>query len=87
MKGQLVYVEGAPEAEGYLNKENQAAATLRLRVSNIQLLGSKNSNEGQAPQASGNSYSANASPAASTVGAASPAPGNMSSVAADDLPF
>ncbi len=41
-KGQMVYAEGSPEAEGYMNKDNQAAATLRLRVQNIQLLGSKN---------------------------------------------
>lgn len=38
-KGQLVYVEGSPEADAYLNKEGAAAATLRLRVSNVQLLG------------------------------------------------
>src|SRR4029078_9238666 len=41
-KGQMVYAEGSPEAEGYMNKENQAAATLRMRVQNVQLLGSKN---------------------------------------------
>ena len=41
-KGQMVYAEGSPEAEGYLNKDNQAAATLRMRVQNVQLLGSKN---------------------------------------------
>ena len=40
-KGQLVYAEGSPEADGYMNKENQAAATLRMRVQNLQLLGSK----------------------------------------------
>ena len=40
-KGQLVYAEGSPEAEGYMNKENQAAATLRMRVQNVQLLGGK----------------------------------------------
>ena len=40
-KGQLVYAEGSPEADGYMNKENQAAATLRMRVQNVQLLGSK----------------------------------------------
>jgi|SRR5687767_10828244 len=40
-KGQLVYAEGSPEAEGYMNKDNQAAATLRMRVQNVQLLGSK----------------------------------------------
>ena len=38
-KGQMVYAEGSPEADAYLNKENQAAATLRMRVQNIQLLG------------------------------------------------
>ncbi len=41
-KGQMVYAEGSPEADGYMNKDNQAAATLRMRVQNIQLLGSKN---------------------------------------------
>lgn len=41
-RGQMVYAEGAPEADAYTNKENQAAATLRMRVSNIQLLGSSN---------------------------------------------
>jgi single-strand DNA-binding protein len=40
-KGQMVYVEGSPEAEGYMNKDNQPAATLRLRVQNVQLLGSR----------------------------------------------
>ena len=41
-KGQMVYAEGSPEADGYMNKDNQAAATLRMRVQNVQLLGSKN---------------------------------------------
>src|SRR5258706_2330898 len=40
-KGQMVYAEGSPEAEGYMNKDNQVAATLRMRVQNVQLLGSK----------------------------------------------
>ena len=40
-KGTTVYAEGFPEAEGYMNKENQAAATLRMRVMNVQLLGSR----------------------------------------------
>ena len=40
-KGQLVYAEGSPEADGYMNKDNQVAATLRMRVQNVQLLGSK----------------------------------------------
>jgi single-strand DNA-binding protein len=40
-KGQLVYAEGSPEADGYMNKDNQVAATLRMRVQNVQLLGSR----------------------------------------------
>lgn len=38
-KGKTVYAEGSPEADGYLNKEGQPAATLRMRVQNIQLIG------------------------------------------------
>ncbi len=50
-KGQLVYAEGSPEAEGYLNKENQNAASLKMNVYRIQLLGSKNdNNSGNPPQ-------------------------------------
>ena len=40
-KGQQVFVEGTPEVEGYMNKENQPAATLRVRVQSVQLLGSR----------------------------------------------
>lgn len=38
-RGKMVYAEGSPEADSYTNKEGQAAATLRMRVQNIQLLG------------------------------------------------
>ncbi len=38
-KGKTVYAEGSPEADAYTNKEGQVAATLRMRVQNIQLLG------------------------------------------------
>jgi len=48
-KGRTVYAEGSPEADAYSNKEGQPAATLRMRVQNVQLLGS-NSNEQTAPQ-------------------------------------
>jgi len=44
-RGQLIYAEGTPEAEGYLNKENQNAASLKMRVFQVQLLGSKNDNQ------------------------------------------
>ena len=46
-KGKQVYAEGTPEAEAYTNKENQPAATLRMRVRDIQLLGG-NTDGGQA---------------------------------------
>lgn len=41
-KGKTVYVEGAPEAEAYTNKDGQPASTLKLRVFNLQLLGGAN---------------------------------------------
>ncbi len=41
-KGKQVYAEGSPEADGYMNKDNQVAATLRMRVQNLQLLGGGN---------------------------------------------
>ncbi len=79
VKGQLVYVEGAPEAEAYMNKENQPAATLRLRVLNVQLLGGSKVNQGDnqsnSSVSSTNNYSAAPSAAPASVGAA------------DDLPF
>ena len=76
-RGKQVYAEGAPEADGYLNKENQPAATLRMRVQNLQLLGGGDGT----PQSSGASQMASS-------GVTSSAP-RMSEVseAADDLPF
>jgi single-strand DNA-binding protein len=83
-KGQMVYAEGTPEADGYLNKENQPAATLRMRVQSVQLLGgSRSENAGQnstqatSGSSSGSSYSA-PTPTAAPV---------ASAPVADDLPF
>src|SRR6476469_10671742 len=53
-KGRTVYAEGSPEADAYTNKEGQAAATLRMRVQNIQLLGGgdgQGSNQGNVSHA------------------------------------
>ncbi len=50
-KGQMVYAEGSPEADAYMNKENQAAATLRMRVQSLQLLGSSKDNAGEGSNA------------------------------------
>jgi single-strand DNA-binding protein len=78
-KGQMVYAEGSPEADGYMNKDNQAAATLRMRVQNVQLLGGK-SEGGQSGQG--------ASPAMSEASSMSDS-NRMANTSepADDLPF
>ncbi len=84
-KGTTVYAEGTPEADAYMNKDNQAAATLRMRVQTVQLLGSRNNNSDGQPAATpvANHYqSAPAAPAAPAMAAASAA-----SDASDDLPF
>ena len=78
-KGKTIYAEGSPEADAYMNKDNQAAATLRMRVQSVQLLGGTG----------GENPSQNSAPMS---GAASSAPSSAhSSVAseavADDLPF
>lgn len=44
LKGTILYVEGIPEADAYINKQNEAAATLRLKVSNLQFVGGGKSN-------------------------------------------
>jgi single-strand DNA-binding protein len=91
-KGKTVYAEGAPEAEAYMNKDNQAAATLRMRVQNIQLLGGSGG-DAPAQQQSGGSSSYNQgnqsnssySPASNNPVASAAA--SVASDAADDLPF
>lgn len=80
-KGTTVYAEGSPEADAYTNKDGQAAATLRMRVQNIQLLGGNRDGQG--------SNAGNVSHATSAPAAVQPvvrtAPESVS--AADDLPF
>ena len=78
-KGQMVYAEGSPEADGYMNKDNQAAATLRMRVQNVQLLGGgkEGGQNGQSNQpAMSEAYSTNNSNRLADT-----------SEPADDLPF
>ena len=50
VKGKMVFVEGSPEADGYTNKEGQVAATLRMRVQNLQLLGGTGDGQNQQSQ-------------------------------------
>jgi single-strand DNA-binding protein len=79
-KGQMVYAEGSPEADAYLNKENQAAATLRMRVQSLQLLGSSKDGQGSNSGNVSNAGMSAAPVAVSATTAATPAP-------VDDLPF
>ena len=81
-KGTTVYAEGTPEADAYMNKDNQAAATLRMRVQSVQLLGSRNSENSNAGANTGYSNA----PAAPRPQAAPAAPA-VAAEASDDLPF
>jgi single-strand DNA-binding protein len=78
-KGRTVYAEGSPEEDAYTNKEGQAAATLRMRVQNVQLLSGNNADSGSSSQSNAG-YVASSSPQPSR-----PAPVSMP--ADDDLPF
>jgi len=80
VKGTMVYAEGAPEADAYANKEGQPAATLRMRVQSIQLLGGNK--EGQGSN-SGNVTNSGmgVAPVVRTQ------PVNSASPVEDDLPF
>ena len=87
-KGKQVYVEGTPEAEAYTNKENQPAATLRMRVRDLQLLG------GNIDGSQGNPGSYASAPASSSSSSGSNYNTNSNKTVsvdmeepADDLPF
>ncbi|MEO8821053.1 MAG: single-stranded DNA-binding protein [Ginsengibacter sp.] len=82
-KGQLIYAEGTPEAEGYLNKDNQNSASLKMRVFQVQLLGSKNESQ------DGNSQQNNNYQSAASTGSSEkkPASAVIEDEPADDLPF
>lgn len=82
VRGKTVYAEGYPEADAYTNKEGQAAATLRMRVQNVQLLGGGNT-EGQGQGSNAGNVS-NVGMSKAPVAAASVS-GNAAPV--DDLPF
>ena len=84
-KGKQVYAEGSPEVEAYTNKENMPAATLRMRVRDIQLLGNSDGSQGT----TGSYAASSASPSQSSnynSNTSRPAAAEMEE-AADDLPF
>ena len=76
-KGKQVYVEGSPDAEAYTNRDNQPAATLRLRVRDLQLLGGNTD---------GNQGNSNAYGSQTSSNSSSEATADIEE-AADDLPF
>ena len=52
-KGTQVYVEGTPEVRTYAKNDGTTAASLTLRVMNVQLLGSRPENSGGGYQSGG----------------------------------
>ena len=90
-KGKTVYAEGYPEADAYMNKDNQAAATLRMRVLNIQLLGGGDAQPNQMQNAGGSSSNPGVSsnvPYSNNTNTPSQIPVASSAAnVADDLPF
>lgn len=76
VKGKMVYAEGSPEADAYANKEGQPAATLRMRVQSLQLLGGNNEGNGS-----------NAGNVTNTGLTARPVASAEAPAAVDDLPF
>jgi single-strand DNA-binding protein len=78
-KGKQVFVDGTPEVELYTNKDNQAAATLRVRVRDLQLLGGNiDGSQGNTNTTSSSSSSYSNNNARVTADVEEPA---------DDLPF
>lgn len=78
LKGTQVYLEGAPEAGSYTNKENQPAASLKLKVFSVQLLGNKPSGD-QSPGQQGNSNNQHSNTSSQQT--------SQVEEPADDLPF
>jgi single-strand DNA-binding protein len=74
VQGQQVFVEGTPSVDAYINSAGEAAASLRLRVVQIKLLGSRKEDE---------KHKAGAEAAM----AARPLAVPMVEETADDLPF
>lgn len=83
-KGNQVYLEGRLRLEEFTDRDGKARTALRLRVTEINLLGSRNEDSSSAP-AGGYAPRAASTPAAS---AATPPPAAfVANGDADDLPF
>jgi single-strand DNA-binding protein len=79
-KGTQVYVEGAPEVTTYPKNDGSTGASLRLKVFNIQLLGSKPEGSNTGSSGGFQSNQSSGTPASVSSG------GDMGEPA-DDLPF
>ncbi|MBX2931056.1 MAG: single-stranded DNA-binding protein [Chitinophagaceae bacterium] len=79
-KGTQVFVEGNPDVRSYTTQDGRQGASLTLRIQNVQLLGSRNT-EGAAPQ----NYTPNTTTAAQPT--TTTAPANEINEPLDDLPF
>jgi len=81
-KGTQVYVEGTPDVRTYQTNDGKQGSALSLRITTVQLLGSKNNDEGS----SNNNYTAQPSYNSNKAPAQSLSTPDMAEVA-DDLPF
>ncbi|MFY8026100.1 MAG: single-stranded DNA-binding protein [Sediminibacterium sp.] len=82
-KGTQVYVEGQPDVRTYTTKEGTNGATLSLRVSSVQLLGSRNNDA--APSSGG--YASGGYQPAPAVNSNASSSSNDITEPFDDLPF
>ena len=83
-KGTQVYAEGTPEIRNYTTNDGRTGSSLVLRVSNIQLLGSKNADGSDATAHQPAPPQAAAAPGAPSMPAYVPP---SVTEPADDLPF
>jgi len=81
-KGTQVFVEGTPSVNAFETKDRVPGASLDLRVSRIELLGSPESSNNSTTPASGN-----ASQSSGSNGSYSTGIPTMNSLEGDDLPF
>ncbi len=87
-KGSQVYVEGTPDVRTYQTQDGRQGAALSLRISNVQLLGSKGNGEGGNGDHGPSSYQAPSSQGYGNAQHAAVAHhADMSEPVVDDLPF
>lgn len=78
IKGQQVFVEGTPEVEAYKKQDGEPGASLRMRVREVQLLGSKADAQANAQTGQSQGVASAAQPAVQMTG---------QDAVEDDLPF